>query len=341
MELVEGDTLADRIGRGPLPIEETLRIALQIAEALEAAHEKGIVHRDLKPANVKIDVRRQGQGPRFRSGQGHPTGFRTRRTVTHSPTLSIAATNAGVVLGTAAYMSPEQAKGHAADHRSDVFSFGVVLHEMLTGRQPFQGETAAEVMASVMVREADVRALPPALNPRLGELLKRCLEKNPRKRWQAIGDVRAELEAIAVAPQIVTCDCRDCGRARAIILAPRARLPRCHSCRGLLRSCSWRPWTSRMPTGRSETIVTRFTFPLGNGQAFTNTGRQLVAMSPDGTKMVYVANQRLWLRLIVWHSRRSRWRPGQGPQRHAWASPIQCSRQTGNRLFSVARRTRH
>src|SRR5437868_1876883 len=104
------------------------------------------------------------------------------------------ATRAGVVLGTAAYMSPEQARGVQADHRSDVFSFGVVLYEMLTGRQPFAGETAPDVMASVLVRDADLAALPADLNPRLVDLLRRCIDKHPRKRWQAIGDVRAELE---------------------------------------------------------------------------------------------------------------------------------------------------
>lgn len=110
------------------------------------------------------------------------------------------ATQAGMVLGTAAYMSPEQAKGFPADQRSDIFSFGSVLFELLTGRQPFQGDTAPDILASVLVREPDLNVLPPNLNPRLTELLKRCLEKNPKKRWQAIGDVRAEIETIAVTP---------------------------------------------------------------------------------------------------------------------------------------------
>jgi len=121
--------------------------------------------------------------------------------LSQSPTMSAMATNAGVILGTAAYMSPEQAKGLAADRRSDLFSFGVVLYEMLTGRQPFHGDTVPDVLASVLAREADLSALPPNLNPRLPELLRRCLEKNPKRRWQAAGDLRAELDTVAAAPR--------------------------------------------------------------------------------------------------------------------------------------------
>ena len=201
MELVEGETCRSALRAAPIPSRTRCTIARQIAEALEAAHEQGIVHRDLKPANVKV-ARRQREGARLRPREGDG-GYRPAAPdLTHSPTLSMMATQAGVILGTAAYMSPEQAKGFPADQRSDVFSFGSVLYEMLTGRQPFQGDTAPDVLASVLVREPDLDLLPPNLNPRMPELLRRCLEKNPKNRWQAVGDLRAEIEAIAAAPRV-------------------------------------------------------------------------------------------------------------------------------------------
>ena len=201
MELVEGEDLSQRIARGPISIDEALPIAKQIAEALEAAHEQGIIHRDLKPANIKVRPDGTVKVLDFGLAKAMETAP-AASDLTHSPTLSMMATQAGVILGTAAYMSPEQAKGFPADQRSDVFSFGSVLYEMLTGRQPFKGDTAPDVLASVLVREPDLDLLPPNLNPRIPELLRRCLEKNPKKRWQAVGDLRAEIEAIAAAPRV-------------------------------------------------------------------------------------------------------------------------------------------
>src|SRR6476659_5946475 len=171
MELVEGETLADRLRRGPLQVEEALPLATQIAEGLEAAHNKGVVHRDLKPANVKITPEGQVKVLDFGLAKVMENEA-VSGTADNSPTLSMMATQAGLILGTAAYMSPEQAKGLPADHRSDVFAFGTVLFEMLTGRQPFHGETAPDVLASVLVRAPDLESLPPRLNPRLHELLR-------------------------------------------------------------------------------------------------------------------------------------------------------------------------
>jgi serine/threonine protein kinase len=199
LELVEGETLADRIQRGSIPIEEAVEIGKRICEALEAAHEKGVVHRDLKPANVKITpdgrVKVLDFGLAKAMGNPAPSG-----TLSNSPTLTVGATQAGVILGTAAYMSPEQAKGFEVDARSDTFSLGSVLFEMLTGRPAFRGDTVADVLASVVAREPDFSLLPPDLNSRLRELLERCLQKNLKRRWQAVGDLRAELELVTASP---------------------------------------------------------------------------------------------------------------------------------------------
>jgi eukaryotic-like serine/threonine-protein kinase len=201
MELVEGDTLADRIARGALPVDEALNIAKQICEGLEAAHEKGIIHRDLKPANVKIlpdgkvKVLDFGLAKALEADAANPN-------LSHSPTMSMAATNAGVILGTAAYMSPEQARGRHADQRSDVFALGCVMYEMLSGKQAFQGEEISDVLASVLKDQPDLALLPANLNPGISELLRRCLDKNARRRWQAVGDVRIEIENVLANPAV-------------------------------------------------------------------------------------------------------------------------------------------
>ena len=291
MELVEGEDLSQRIARGPIPIDEALPIAKQIAEALEAAHEQGIIHRDLKPANIKVRPDGTVKVLDFGLAKAMETAPAASN-LTHSPTLSMMATQAGVILGTAAYMSPEQAKGLPADQRSDVFSFGSVLYEMLTGRQPFKGDTAPDVLASVLVREPDLDLLPPNLNPRIPELLRRCLEKNPKKRWQAVGDLRAEIEAIAAAPRVAP--------AIAQVIAPtqplwKRAIPVVAAAIvvGALSSIATlylKPSTTLPPT------ITRFAFTLGEGQQLTNAIRQVIAISPDGTKMAYAANSRVYLR---------------------------------------------
>ena len=188
MEYVEGES-----PKGPLPVDEALKIARQIAEALEAAHEKGIVHRDLKPANIKITP----------DGTVKVLDFGLAKTLDEdpapgstqdSPTLTLSATRAGVILGTAAYMSPEQAKGQRADRRGDIWSFGVVLYELLTGRQLFTGDSLGEILASVIKEEPKLDMLPASIRP----IVEHCLRKDFRKRWQAIGDVRIALEEVGV-----------------------------------------------------------------------------------------------------------------------------------------------
>jgi Tol biopolymer transport system component len=214
MELVDGATVADLIKASAMPLEATLSVAIQIADALEAAHEKGIVHRDLKPANVKVTADgkvkvldfglAKGGGSEAARADGVAPGISPAGTLANSPTFTATGTMAGLILGTAAYMSPEQARGMPVDHRSDIFSFGVVLYEMLSGRQPFLGDTVSDVLASVIARDPDLSKLPPGIAPRLTDLVKRCLEKQPKRRWQAIGDVRHELEQIAADPRAAT-----------------------------------------------------------------------------------------------------------------------------------------
>ena len=297
MELVEGVTLRDVISSGSLPLEKTLDIARQIAEALEAAHEKGVVHRDLKPANVKVTPDGVVKVLDFglaRIAATEPVGSGGEN-LTHSPTLTMMATQAGVILGTAAYMSPEQAKGFATDHRGDVFSFGSVLYEMLTGRQAFPGDTAPDVLASIVAREVDLNALPADLNPRLVEMLRRCLEKNPKRRWQALGDLRAEIESIAAAPRAISAvspvlrDARSLGKRLAPILV--TAVITAIVAGAIVAGFAWRLWPAV-----AAPPVTRFSFTLPEGQQFQATALPLAAISPDGTQIVYAANQGLYLR---------------------------------------------
>src|SRR5712664_2633475 len=193
MELVSGETLAERVKAGPVPIEEALAIAKQIAEALEAAHEKSIIHRDLKPANVKLTPEGKVKVLDFGLAKAF-AGDATNEDIGNSPTLSRAATMQGVILGTAAYMSPEQARGRAVDKRTDIWAFGCVLYELLTGKQAFQGETATEILAAVLRGEPDWQALPETTPLSIRVLLSRCLRKDRRQRMSDAGDVRIEIE---------------------------------------------------------------------------------------------------------------------------------------------------
>ena len=202
LELVEGEDLSLLLGRGPLPLDEVLPIAKQLAEALEAAHEAGIVHRDLKPANIKrrsdgtVKVLDFGLArPSSREGTASATGLQQ---LANSPTITSPATltAAGMILGTAAYMAPEQVRGYVADRRADIWAFGVVLFEMITGRRLFDEPTISDTLASVLRSTPDWRALPASLPPQFHALLRWCLEKDPKRRLQAIGDARVQIERL-------------------------------------------------------------------------------------------------------------------------------------------------
>jgi len=224
LEYVPGDALSLRTERGPLPIDDALDICRQIAAAVEAAHEGGVVHRDLKPANVKITPDGTVKVLDFglaKSGTGPSTG--SEPDLTRSPTLALAATAEGVILGTAAYMSPEQARGKPVDKRTDIWSFGCVLYECLTGRQIFMGETVSDMIAKILEREPDWAALPAQTPAKVRDLLHRCLDKDPKKRLRDIGDARIELEQALDARSSATRTAAAAAQARTrAALSPRA-----------------------------------------------------------------------------------------------------------------------
>ena len=194
LELVEGDTLADRLKHGAIPVEESLDLALQVAEALEAAHEKGVIHRDLKPSNINVTPDAKIKVLDFGLAKAL-AGEAEEANLSQSPTLSMAATQAGVILGTAAYMSPEQARGKRVDKRADIWAFGVVLYEMVTGRRAFEGANATDILGAVLRLEPNWEVLPLELPSALRRILGRCLEKDPGRRQRDAGDIRLDLQA--------------------------------------------------------------------------------------------------------------------------------------------------
>ena len=202
LEYIEGETLSDRLKRGPVPIDEALPIARQIAEALEAAHEKGVIHRDLKPGNVMVNAEGHAKVLDFglaRTAEGAASSSSYNASVANSPTVTSplpihSPTIPGVIMGTAGYMSPEQARGKPVDKRSDIFSFGCVLYEMLTGAQPFSGETVTDSLGAILHRDPEWALLPPDTPPRIRELLTNCLAKDRKQRLHDMGDARLELE---------------------------------------------------------------------------------------------------------------------------------------------------
>jgi Tol biopolymer transport system component len=290
MELVEGPTLADRIAEGPIPLDDALPIAKQIADALEAAHEQGIIHRDLKPANVKL--RPDGTVKVLDFGLAKlvevPSAARPVD-VTASPTITSPAlmTGIGVLLGTAAYMSPEQAKGRPADKRSDVWAFGCVLYEMLTGARAFAGDDVSDTLAAVLRGEPDWRRLPTETPTSIRRLLRRCLEKDRKRRLSDAADARLEVDDALLSP---TPDAQtDATPALRVPLWRKAIPAAAVIIVGL--AAGYGGWTLKPSAPRP---VARFAINLTEGDTFT-AGRNWVALSPDGTRLAYAANNRLYL----------------------------------------------
>ncbi|MGE5359719.1 MAG: protein kinase domain-containing protein [Bacteroidales bacterium] len=290
LELVDGENLATRLARGPIPLDETLSIASQVAEALEAAHEKGIVHRDLKPANVGLT--RDGQVKVLDFGLAKAVGAAGEASslnvdLANSPTISspAAVTGAGVLLGTAAYMAPEQAKGRPADKRADIWAFGCVLYEMLTAKRAFAGEDVSDTLAAILRGEPDWAALPSEAPPHVRAVITHCLEKDRRRRFSEIATPRYLLDH----PPEPTTSARG-RRGTAWRVAFAAATLALIVIVALLAAL-----LTRGPASPSA-FVTRFSLSLGEGEKFTNAGRQLIAVSPDGNRIVYVANYRLYLR---------------------------------------------
>jgi serine/threonine-protein kinase len=284
LELVEGPTLADRIAQGPLPLAEALQIARQIADGLEAAHDRGVVHRDLKPGNVKL--RPDGTVKVLDFGLAKAYETTESRDQSLSPTLTTPAqTLQGVIMGTAAYMSPEQAGGGDVDQRSDIWSFGVVLYEMLTGRQLFGGESVARVIAKVLERHLDFGALPPGTPAPVRRLLRRCLERDPRRRLRHIADARAEVEEAlaggeAEAPMpAVTSEPAARSRMATAAWAAGALLVGAGLAIGAGRVLS--------PPVAPHPLV-RFSIAPGNDALANNpAGAPILALSPDGRTLVH------------------------------------------------------
>jgi serine/threonine protein kinase len=224
MELVEGDDLSQRIARGAIPIDEALPIAKQIANALEAAHEQGIIHRDLKPANIKVRADGTVKVLDFGLAKAMEPAAGSSPGASMSPTLSLHATMSGVILGTAAYMSPEQARGKTVDKRADIWAFGAVLYEMLTGKRAFEDEDVSMTLSKVLQREPDFDALPPSVPARVSQAIRVCLRKDPKQRAGDIRDVRLALEGAFETTVPGTA-------AAAPAIQPRALWKAGHSCR--------------------------------------------------------------------------------------------------------------
>ena len=279
LELVAGETLAEQVKAGPLEVPEALRVCAQIAEALEAAHERGVIHRDLKPANVKVTP--EGQVKVLDFGLAKALGSPD---LSQAPTVSAAGTETGVILGTAPYMAPEQARGRAVDKRTDIWAFGCVLYEVLTGQRAFAGATVSDTIAAVLEREPDWQALPQATPAQIRNLLRRCFQKDARRRLRDMGDARIEIEeALSEPPKALA--------PAETVIGPEPPAPWRRAIPwmlgGLLAIMAavtvWSLWRASPPVQRP---VSRLTINLPQGQTFWPD----VAISPDGTQVAYIAS---------------------------------------------------
>ena len=289
LQLIEGPTLAERIAQGAIPVEDALKIALQIAEGLEAAHEKGVIHRDLKPANIKITPEGQVKILDFGLAKALEGETPPDTNLSQSPTLTAAATQAGVILGTAAYMSPEQAKGKQTDTRSDTWGFGALVYEMLTRRRAFEGEDLSDTLAAVLRAEIDWSKLPSDTPASVRRLLERCLNRDLRRRLRDIREARIAIEDYLTDPGgALVHPAADVGPT-----PPRRLLPWVAAL--ILAVITGVAVWNLKPT-EPQPVAARFYHELPDGQAFTRLREPLVAVSPDGSQIVYVANQQLYLR---------------------------------------------
>jgi eukaryotic-like serine/threonine-protein kinase len=293
MELAEGPTLAERILKGPIPLEEALGIARQIAEALEAAHEKGIIHRDLKPANIKITPEGAVKVLDFGLAKALE-GEAAVTNVSESPTLSMAATQAGVILGTAAYMAPEQARGASVNKRCDIWSFGVVLFEMLIGKQLFTGETVSDTLAAVLRADIDWNLLPANTPASIRTLLRRCLTKDRKQRLQAIGDARIVIEEYISNPSSASVQ-------EAVLVTGRRKLVERLAWVGAVVLLIVALMALHIVNSRKISELskpTRLEYTLPEDEQFTNPEAMFLAVSPDGRQFAYITNKGLFVRSL-------------------------------------------
>ncbi len=288
MELIDGDTLSDRIKQGPLPLEEALDIARQIADALVAAHERGIIHRDLKPANIKVRP----------DGSVKVLDFGLAKVDSHQPVgpdapTVLAMSEPGMILGTAAYMAPEQARGKTVDKRADIWAFGVVLWEMLTGQQLFEGETITDVLANVVHREPDWNRVP----KRTRRLLRSCLERDPRKRLQDIGDARLLLDEEAAplaAPAVATAAAPQTVHSVSLVMGNKIAWGAATLLLVLLAGLAWLHFREKPPVANTV----RFQAPLPEKVYF-----KYLSLSPDGRYLAFAGTaadgiDHLWVRAL-------------------------------------------